>query len=516
MRARPRGEATLPASQRSTISWSSSPTSTARARPRPTSCSRKAILRMGVPVSPRNIFPSNIQGLPTWYEVRVTEAGHLGRRGGVDLMVAMNPQTWDADLGRDRARRLPVLRQLQAAAAVEVPRRRARDRRAADRDRATPPTAIRASASCSRTSSTSARCRRCSDIEPDGDRAADRRAVQGQGQAARLQHRGAADGPAITAASTSTHPIGLRVAARRRGRRPHLHRRQQRRRAGLRVRRRHRLRLVPDHAVLLAAPKPSSRTARSCASTRTPARTRYAIVQAEDELASIGMVVGAGWNGARAFTATSGPGISLMTEFIGLAYFAEIPVTIINVQRGGPSTGMPTRTQQADMLSLRLRLAWRHQARAAVPRGPARVLRLRRRGARSRRPPADAGVRHDRPRHRHEPAPVRAVRLGRRATLRPRQGHDAPKSSRPAATSAAISTSTATASRSARCPGTHPTRGAYFTRGTTKDAYARYSEAGPDYVYNMKRLLRKFDTAQATWCPQPVLRGGRQRDAATA
>src|SRR5690606_33108413 len=78
---------------------------------------------------------------------------------------------------------------------------------------------------------------------------------------------------------------------------------------------------------------------------------RYAILQAEDEIASIGMVVGAGWNGARAFTATSGPGISLMSEFIGLAYFAEIPATIIDVQRGGPSTGMPTRTQQSDVLA---------------------------------------------------------------------------------------------------------------------------------------------------------------------
>src|SRR3990167_5748757 len=80
-------------------------------------------------------------------------------------------------------------------------------------------------------------------------------------------------------------------------------------------------------------------------------KNKFAIVQAEDELASIGIVTGAGWNGARAFTATSGPGISLMTEFIGLAYFAEIPVTIVDVQRGGPSTGMPTRTQQADILS---------------------------------------------------------------------------------------------------------------------------------------------------------------------
>ena len=81
------------------------------------------------------------------------------------------------------------------------------------------------------------------------------------------------------------------------------------------------------------------------------ARTSFAIVQAEDELASIGIVIGAGWNGARAFTATSGPGISLMQEFIGLAYFAEIPAVIFDVQRGGPSTGMPTRTQQSDILS---------------------------------------------------------------------------------------------------------------------------------------------------------------------
>jgi len=100
----------------------------------------RAILRMGVPVSPRNIFPSNIQGLPTWFEVRVTEQGYLGRRGGVDMMVAMNPQTWDesADLGPgcpgNRPRRLPLLRQLETAAAREVPRRHPRPGHAAHRD----------------------------------------------------------------------------------------------------------------------------------------------------------------------------------------------------------------------------------------------------------------------------------------------------------------------------------------------------------------------------------------------
>ena len=79
-------------------------------------------------------------------------------------------------------------------------------------------------------------------------------------------------------------------------------------------------------------------------------KNKFAIVQAEDEISAIGTVIGASWNGARAFTATSGPGISLMQEFLGLAYFAEIPAVIIDVQRGGPSTGMPTRTQQADIL----------------------------------------------------------------------------------------------------------------------------------------------------------------------
>ena len=83
----------------------------------------RAVLRMGVPVAPRNIFPSNIQGLPTWYEVRVTEASHLGARGGTDLMVAMNPQTFDRDIAGDRAGRLPALRFDQAAAGLQIPRR---------------------------------------------------------------------------------------------------------------------------------------------------------------------------------------------------------------------------------------------------------------------------------------------------------------------------------------------------------------------------------------------------------
>jgi 2-oxoglutarate ferredoxin oxidoreductase subunit alpha len=135
----------------------------------------------------------------------------------------------------------------------------------------------------------------------------------------------------------------------------------------------------------------------------------YAIVQAEDELASIGMVVGAGWNGARAFTATSGPGVSLMTEFIGLAYFAEIPVTIINVQRGGPSTGMPTRTQQSDLLSCAYASHGDTKHVLLFPQDPHECFEHSGCCTGPGRPAADPDLRHDRPRHRHEPAPVQAI-----------------------------------------------------------------------------------------------------------
>ena len=152
-----------PVSSASTTSSSSSPTSTDRARPAPTRCSRKSILRMGVPVTPRNIFPTNIQGLPTWYEVRVSEAGYLGARGGgVDLMVAMNPQTWDQDIAS-----IVPGGYLFYDNTKPMPPSKFRDdivmhRRAADRDDQQGVYRIRGSASCSRTSSISARCRRCS------------------------------------------------------------------------------------------------------------------------------------------------------------------------------------------------------------------------------------------------------------------------------------------------------------------------------------------------------------------
>ena len=154
---------------------------------------------------------------------------------------------------------------------------------------------------------------------------------------------------------------------------------------------------------------------RNCARYRVDQATgkkNYAIVQAEDEIAAIGVAVGAGWNGARAFTATSGPGISLMQEFFGLAYFAEIPVVVFDVQRGGPVDRNADPHPAVRPHLVRLRLARRHQARAAHSRRAERGVRIRRARLRSRRAAADGRLRHARPRHRHEFAPLRAVPVG--------------------------------------------------------------------------------------------------------
>ena len=139
----------------------------------------------------------------------------------------------------------------------------------------------------------------------------------------------------------------------------------------------------------------------------------FAVLQAEDELAAVGMVLGASWNGARAFTPTSGPGISLMNEFVGLAYYAEVPCVIFDVQRVGPSTGMPTRTQQVGHHAVRLRLARRYAARAAVSGKSRGMLLHGGAGLRSGRAPADPGVRALGSRHRHERLDVPGLEMGR-------------------------------------------------------------------------------------------------------
>ncbi|HVJ10223.1 MAG TPA: 2-oxoacid:acceptor oxidoreductase subunit alpha, partial [Burkholderiales bacterium] len=232
-------------------------------------------------------------------------------------------------------------------------------------------------------------------------------------------------------------------------------------------------------------------------------KARYAVVQAEDELASIGIVTGAGWNGARAFTATSGPGISLMQEFIGLAYFAEIPVTIIDVQRGGPSTGMPTRTQQSDVLACAYASHGDTKHVLLFPEDPHECFEF---AAQS----LDLADRLQTPVFM-----LTDLDIGMNQRLcKPFKWDDARQYDR----GKVLSHEDLEAGKEfARykdldgdgipyrtLPGTHETKGAYFTRGTSRNPQAIYSEAGPDYVYNMQRLQKKFEHAK-TLVPKPIL-----------
>jgi 2-oxoglutarate ferredoxin oxidoreductase subunit alpha len=229
---------------------------------------------------------------------------------------------------------------------------------------------------------------------------------------------------------------------------------------------------------------------------------RYAVIQAEDEIASIGMVVGAGWNGARAFTTTAGPGISLMNEFIGLAYFAEIPVTIIDVQRGGPSTGMPTRTQQSDILACAYASHGDTKHVLLFPEDPTECFEFAAAALdladRLQTPifvmsDLDIGMNQrlcapfawddTRGYDRGKVMTAEQLEAGREfARYKDVDGDGIPYRT---------------------YPGTHADKGAYFTRGTSRNPQAQYSERGPDYIYNMQRLLQKFDTAKAL-VPQPV------------
>jgi 2-oxoglutarate ferredoxin oxidoreductase subunit alpha len=253
---------------------------------------------------------------------------------------------------------------------------------------------------------------------------------------------------------------------------------------------------------------------RHCSRYRSDPKTktnRYAIIQAEDEIASIGIVIGAGWNGARAFTATSGPGVSLMTEFIGLSYFAEIPAVIFDVQRGGPSTGMPTRTQQADLIGAAYAGHGDTKHPMLLPRDPGECFEF---GALAfdlaDRLQTTVFVMLD-------------LDIGMNEWLcKPLEWDDARQLDRGKVMTYDMLEEGRDFGRYLDVdgdgipfrtyPGTHPNKGAYFTRGTSRNPYARYSEEGSVYVDNMQRLLRKFETAKDI-VPGPVRRDAKAKTA---
>jgi len=214
------------------------------------------------------------------------------------------------------------------------------------------------------------------------------------------------------------------------------------------------------------------------------------------------MVIGASWNGARAFTATAGPGISLMQEFIGLAYFAEIPAVIFDVQRGGPSTGMPTRTQQSDVLIAAYASHGDTKHILLFPEDPRECFEF-------------AALSFDLADRLQTPVFVMSdLDIGMNEWLcEPLAWDDSRQYDRGKVLSAAELESGREFARYLDVdgdaityrtyPGTHPNLGAFFTRGTSKNHVARYSEEGSDYVDNMQRLLRKFEGAKKL-VPKPV------------
>lgn len=460
----------------------------------------RAILRMGVPVSPRNIFPSNIQGLPTWYEVRVNERGYQGRRGGVDLMVAMNPQTWDKDVKEieaggylfyDNSKPLPKSKLRDDVNIIGMPLTEICNATYSDaRQRQLFKNIIYVGALSALLEIDAGEIERLFSEQYKGKEAL----LQSNIKALRLGRE--------YATGHFSCPIGIRVQrANAVGNRIFVDGNSA---AGLGA-------LYGGATVCAWYPiTPSSSLAeafsRHCQKYRTDPATskqRFAIIQAEDELASIGMAIGAGWNGARAFTATSGPGISLMQEFIGLAYFAEIPVVLIDVQRGGPSTGMPTRTQQSDLLSCAYASHGDTKHVMLFPEDPTECFEFTARAfdlAERLQTPVfvltdlDIGMNT----RLCDPFQWDDTRVYDRGKV---MGYDDLEAGKEFGRYLDVD---GDGIPYRTLPGTHPTRGAYFTRGTSKDRYARYSETGPDYTDNMQRLVRKFDTAK-TLVPKPLL-----------
>jgi len=458
-----------------------------------------AILRMGVPVAPRNIFPSNIQGLPTWYEVRVSEAGHLGARGGTDFMVAMNPQTWDKDVAiiepggyllYDSTRPMPRAKFRDDITIIGVPLTEICNREYSDpRQRQLFKNIIYVGVLSAL-------------IEIDvgvieqliGEQFKSKEKLIGANVHALHLGRD-------WALRNLDCPIGLRL-----------------RRADCVG---DRIFIEGNSAAALGAVyggatvcawypiTPSSSLADAftghCRRLRVDPvtkKSKVAILQAEDELASIGMVIGAAWNGARAFTATSGPGISLMQEFLGLAYFAEIPAVIFDVQRAGPSTGMPTRTQQCDLISCAYASHGDTKHVLLFPEDPAESFEFAA-GAfdladRLQTPvfvmlDLDIGMNH----RLCRPLPWDDSRKYDRGKLMTQADLDAGKDFGRYLDVDGDGIPYRT------LPGTHPSKGAFFTRGTSRDRYARYTEEGAAYADNMQRLIRKFETAKDL-VPRPL------------
>lgn len=466
----------------------------------------KAVFRMGIPSSAKNIFPSNIQGLPTWYEVRISEKGYLGRRDGIDLLVSVNPQSMMKDIQSispdgyfvyDSTRPLHKDYHRADIHFIGIPMTEICMREYTDpRQRQLFKNMIYVGALS---------------LLLDMDFEVFKGIITDE-----FKNKEKLIAPNIHAMELGrnyirehyTYPLPIRMETRD---------------------------LVGDSIVMdgnsacglgavyagatVAAWYPITpstslvnafeKYANKLRIDEATGKKKFAVVQSEDELAAIGVVIGANWNGARAFTATSGPGLSLMNEFLGLAYFAEIPVVLTDVQRTGPSTGMPTRTQQSDILMAAYASHGDTKHILLFPSNPKECFDLQ-------------ALSFDLAERFQTPVLVMIdLDLGMNEHLSPPlTWDDSRQYDRGKVYSAEDLEKIGTFGRYLdtdgdgityrTLPGTHPTKGSFFTRGSSRDEYARYTEDGADYVRNMQRLLKKWNTAKKT-VPQPELYQDRFR-----
>ena len=460
----------------------------------------KAIFRMGIPVSPHNIFPSNIQGLPTWYEVRVSDKNYLGRREGIDLMVAMNEQTIQSDINsvipggfvlydsskplsegliREDVHYLPIPLKDICLAEFEKPSQRQLFKNIVYVG------ALAAFINIDFNVLT--------EMVSDQFRGKEKliapniHALELGYQFARenftcplpltLERRDLTSDKILMDGNTA---IGLGCVY-----------------GGATVASWYPL--TPSTSVVDAFDKYCKRLRKDPEN----GKNKFSVVQAEDELAAIGMAIGAGWNGARAFTASSGPGVSLMQEFLGLAYFSEVPVVLFDIQRVGPSTGMPTRTQQGDLLTCAYASHGDTKQILLFPSTPKECFEFAADSfdiADRLQTPVivlsdlelgmneqicdplnwDDERQYDRGKILNEQQLDEIEKYGRYQDI---DGDGIPYRT---------------------YPGTHPSKGSYFTRGSSHDANAAYTEDGDIYAEIMDRISLKFKTA-LNYIPEPEI-----------
>lgn len=460
----------------------------------------KALFRMGIPVGLRNIFPSNIEGLPTWFEVRVSEQEYLGRREGVDIMVAMNAETYREDIESLRPggflvydNSKPLARELERPDIIDV---------------GIPIASL---------------------LLAEFNDLKQRQLFKNIVYVGVLSALLDIDFTILTAMVSDQYK-GKDALIR-----PNIHALEFGRQyaqdyldAPLPIRVRatdavgDRIMIDGNTAAALGCIYGGATVAAwypiTPSSSMAEAFERYVdqlrldpetgnkkgvVIQAEDELSAIGIVIGAAWNGARAFTATSGPGVSLMAEFLGLAYFAEIPAVVFDIQRVGPSTGMPTRTQQGDLLSVAYASHGDTRHPILIPGSPLECFEFA----------AEAFDLADR---LQTPVVVLSdLELGMNEHLSPPLvWDDARKYERGKVLTAKDLDAMERFGRYLDVdgdgigyrtyPGTHPDKGAFFTRGTSRDEYAQYTEAPEAYIANMDRLLKKWETAKKL-VPEPEI-----------